>query len=151
MNLLEIWAGKIWNLGAKTSEQLSNCLLRVQTSILRKKWYLQKRFTFFGHFEFRHKETDFCRKKKIRHGCQSWLLTCTEGHFEEKWLPKKTKFFWFFKDTSPKFPNFLKPSGTFVRTAFYVYKWSFCRESNFFQECYLFIFSGVRSIFFDRR
>ena len=49
-DLLCLWATNVRKFGAIKSDQLSNCLLRVQTSIPRWNWYLEKNFYFFMTF-----------------------------------------------------------------------------------------------------
>ena len=43
------------------------------------------------------------------------------------------------------FPNSLKSFGTFVSTAFLLYKWSFCNELNFCQKKWFFVLFGERA------
>ena len=73
--------------------------------------------------------------------------TGTEGHFEGKKLSNKTKdFLFFFVIWASNFLNSSKTSGTFVKTAFHLYKWSICSESFFCQKKLIFsILSGSKA------
>ena len=90
------------NFGATISEKLSNCRLRLQTSISRRYCYLQKKFLFFYDFLILAIKNGFFEEKKIWAWLSVLTSTCTEGLFKGKRISNKTKFFMNFLGFGPQ-------------------------------------------------